>query len=250
MIIGETLKEKRTENQLTQDQLAEKIFVSRKTISNWETGKTTPDIDSLVRLANLFELSLDNLLLEGSEVVENISNESKYKKLYKRLFILIMVLVILFVSYFFFWWNYKNNQWEKIMLGNHFLEDRYDVKAYEDIYQITLKKPSFPSLASITDDVNVRLINDYNSSSTISLNEDQSKIVTTTLGDGKLSFVVLNDQLEIETNSNKHFSTEEIKLAEKELETISDKQANLVNFTIKKWNQLNPKDKIMTKIKN
>ena len=39
------LKEKRAEYQLTQEQLAEKIFVSKKTISNWETQKTTPDID-------------------------------------------------------------------------------------------------------------------------------------------------------------------------------------------------------------
>lgn len=72
MTLGETLKEKRTKNQLTQEQLSEKIFVSRKTISNWETGKTTPDIDSLIRLADLFNLSLDNLLLEGSDIVENI----------------------------------------------------------------------------------------------------------------------------------------------------------------------------------
>jgi len=72
MIISEMLKEKRSEYGLTQEQLSEKIFVSRKTISNWETDKTTPDIDSLIHLANLFNLSLDNLLLEGSNVVENI----------------------------------------------------------------------------------------------------------------------------------------------------------------------------------
>lgn len=56
MLIGEILKEKRKEYQLTQEQVSEKIFVSRKTISNWETGKTTPDIESLIRLANLFDL--------------------------------------------------------------------------------------------------------------------------------------------------------------------------------------------------
>lgn len=79
MTLSEILKEKRIENQLTQEQLAEKIFVSRKTISNWETGKTTPDIDSLIRLAHLFNLSLDNLLLEGSDIVEDIKKkESAY----------------------------------------------------------------------------------------------------------------------------------------------------------------------------
>lgn len=77
MDIGIVLKEKRTGMKLTQEQLAEKIFVSTKTISNWETGKTTPDLDSLIRLANLFDLSLDNLLLEGNHVAENIIQKEK-----------------------------------------------------------------------------------------------------------------------------------------------------------------------------
>ena len=83
MLIGEILKEKRKEYQLTQEQVSEKIFVSRKTISNWETGKTTPDIESLIRLANLFDLSLDNLLLEGSDIVEKIKKQQKFSVLSK-----------------------------------------------------------------------------------------------------------------------------------------------------------------------
>ncbi|MEG0619221.1 MAG: helix-turn-helix transcriptional regulator [Bacilli bacterium] len=102
MTIGETLKEKRTENKLTQEQLSEKILVSRKTISNWETGKTTPDIDSLIRLANLFDLSLDNLLLEGSEVVENIKNNLEIKTLKgvrtANIGISICVVMIVFIT--------------------------------------------------------------------------------------------------------------------------------------------------------
>lgn len=73
------LKEQRIKYQLTQEQLSEMIFVSRKTISNWETEKTTPDIDSLIRLAKLFHFSLDNLLLEGSDVVENIKKQAELK---------------------------------------------------------------------------------------------------------------------------------------------------------------------------
>lgn len=83
MEIGNMLKENRTAYQLTQEQLAEKIFVSKKTISNWETGRTTPDLDSLIRLANLFDLSLDNLLLEGSSVVENIKKQGEIKRIKK-----------------------------------------------------------------------------------------------------------------------------------------------------------------------
>jgi len=81
MTIGQVLKDKRKEFQFTQEQLAEKIYVTNRTISNWETGKTTPDIDSLIRLANLFDLSLDNLLLEGSEVVENIKKYAEVKRI-------------------------------------------------------------------------------------------------------------------------------------------------------------------------
>ena len=83
MLIGEILKEKRKEYQLTQEQVSEKIFVSRKTISNWEAGKTTPDIESLIRLANLFDLSLDNLLLEGSDVVKKIKKQQQFSILIK-----------------------------------------------------------------------------------------------------------------------------------------------------------------------
>lgn len=102
MTIGKTLKEKRTEYQLTQEELSEKIFVSRKTISNWETGKTTPDIDSLIRLANLFHLSLDNLLLEGSDIVENIKNDMELKTLkgvrLANIFISIGMVLIIFID--------------------------------------------------------------------------------------------------------------------------------------------------------
>lgn len=45
--------------QFSQEELAEKIYVSRQTISNWETAKNYPDIHSLLRLSSLFNVSLD-----------------------------------------------------------------------------------------------------------------------------------------------------------------------------------------------
>ena len=77
MEISQVLKDKRQEYNLNQDALAEQLFVSKKTISNWETGKTTPDLTSVIRLAELFDLSLDNLLLEGKDVAENIIRREK-----------------------------------------------------------------------------------------------------------------------------------------------------------------------------
>jgi len=102
MEIGQMLKEKRAEHQLTQETLSEKIFVSKKTISNWETGKTTPDLDSLIRLANLFNLSLDNLLLEGSEVVEKINKDVENKRKYRMTTIILLFLIISMLTFFSF----------------------------------------------------------------------------------------------------------------------------------------------------
>lgn len=101
MEIGKMLKEKRAEYKLTQEQLSEQIYVSKKTISNWETGKTTPDLDSLIRLANLFNLSLDKLLLEGNKVAENIIKREKIgeeleknKKIWSFSYVINIIFVI------------------------------------------------------------------------------------------------------------------------------------------------------------
>lgn len=59
---SEILKALRTEKELTQMQLAQKLNVDFRTISNWENGVRKPDIDTLVEIANFFEVSTDYLL--------------------------------------------------------------------------------------------------------------------------------------------------------------------------------------------
>ena len=62
MELGKQIREYRKRLNLSQDELAEKIFVSRQSISNWENDKTYPDIHSLLLLSSLFPVSLDNLV--------------------------------------------------------------------------------------------------------------------------------------------------------------------------------------------
>lgn len=62
MEIGSKLKEARIKRALTQEQVAEIIGVSRQTMSNWETEKSYPDIISVIKLSDLYEVSLDELL--------------------------------------------------------------------------------------------------------------------------------------------------------------------------------------------
>ena len=66
MDIGNKIKNARIQSGLTQEAAAEAIGVSRQTISNWENGKTYPDIVSVVKMSDLYNISLDRLLKENS----------------------------------------------------------------------------------------------------------------------------------------------------------------------------------------
>lgn len=62
MELGQHIKENRTRMGLSQERLAQEIYVSRVTISNWENDRTYPDVQSLLLLSNLFEVSVDALI--------------------------------------------------------------------------------------------------------------------------------------------------------------------------------------------
>ena len=62
-IFAEQLKKLRTEKKLSQDALAEKLFISRQSVSKWENGDATPDLENLIKLAEILDVSLDQLIL-------------------------------------------------------------------------------------------------------------------------------------------------------------------------------------------
>ena len=64
MKINESLKNIRLDNNLTQDNFAEKLGVTRQTISSWENGKSYPDIENIIKISEIFNISLDNMLKE------------------------------------------------------------------------------------------------------------------------------------------------------------------------------------------
>lgn len=88
-MIGNRLYELRKKHQLTQDQLAEALNVTRQTISNWENDNSSPDINQSIELATLFGLSLDELAT-GVKVKEQ-SNTNKRT-------LLILILILLFIG--------------------------------------------------------------------------------------------------------------------------------------------------------
>lgn len=60
--IKTTIKKLRVEKGLTQDELAEKLSVTRQAVSNWENGKTQPDIETLTKLAEIFDVSVEKII--------------------------------------------------------------------------------------------------------------------------------------------------------------------------------------------
>lgn len=72
---GAFLKELRKEKELTQEQLAEKLNVSRRTVSRWETGSNMPDLDLLIEMADLYEVDLRELM--NGERKEKMDKEMK-----------------------------------------------------------------------------------------------------------------------------------------------------------------------------
>ena len=94
MMISEKLKEARQKAGMTQDQVAEKIMVSRVTISHWENGKSLPDIVSLISLSDLYSISLDELVKGDSKMVEKVRKDAKDANNNKRLIGVTAVLVI------------------------------------------------------------------------------------------------------------------------------------------------------------
>ena len=81
MELSGQIKKHRDELGLSQEELAEKIFVTRQSVSNWENGKTYPDLQSLLRLSDLFGLSLDELIKGDIETMKEEINRLEIQKM-------------------------------------------------------------------------------------------------------------------------------------------------------------------------
>lgn len=101
MEIGKKLKEARLNRDLTQEVIAEKLNVSRQTISNWENEKSYPDIISVIELSNLYSISLDDLLKGDDAMMEQLQESTNVVKSNQKLLraiILNIIVVILLVT--------------------------------------------------------------------------------------------------------------------------------------------------------
>lgn len=111
MDIGTKIKEARMAAQLTQEQVAEALGISRQTMSNWENNKTYPDIVSVIKMSDLYAVSLDHLLKEKEEIpisdymnyLEESTNTVKSKNRLSKIILITTYLVIWAFALLMFW---------------------------------------------------------------------------------------------------------------------------------------------------
>ena len=100
MNMGNKIQEIRKKNKMLQEEFAELFNVSRQTISSWENSKSYPDIETLIKLSDKFDISLDILLKEDKVMIKRIDKERKnYKIIKKILFIVCCILIIAGIIY-------------------------------------------------------------------------------------------------------------------------------------------------------
>ena len=106
MIFSERLKEEREKRNWSQNDLAEKLHVSRQSVSKWETGKNYPSIEIIIHLSDLFSITIDELLRSDEELTQKIIEDSKqlaYPKWKVFLDSLFMIGVFLFIAKIVVW---------------------------------------------------------------------------------------------------------------------------------------------------
>ncbi|MCI7813737.1 MAG: helix-turn-helix transcriptional regulator [Lachnospiraceae bacterium] len=99
MELNAQIKKYRMELKLSQEALAEKVYVTRQTISNWENGKSYPDIHSLLLLSSLFNVSLDQLIKGDIKTMKKEIDEMEIKKLnqYGTIYAIFLAMTIISV---------------------------------------------------------------------------------------------------------------------------------------------------------
>ncbi|MBF0580010.1 helix-turn-helix transcriptional regulator [Erysipelotrichaceae bacterium RD49] len=97
MELGKQIRKYRMETKLSQEQLAERVFVSRQTISNWENDKNYPDLRSLVLLSEVFQVSLDQLVKGDIEKMKVEIDSQEYTRFQNDSTIFTILFIVLLI---------------------------------------------------------------------------------------------------------------------------------------------------------
>lgn len=147
MELGAQIKKYRGELGLNQEELAGRIFVTRQSVSNWENGRTYPDVASLLRLSEVFGVSLDQLIKGDLETMKNEINKADIDKFnrYSTIFTILfaaMVLSVIPLILWSSWWIllavlpfYAFTLWFSFKVER--LKKEHNIRTYREIVAFT-----------------------------------------------------------------------------------------------------------------
>ena len=105
MELGKQIRMHRLENKLSQEELANRIYVSRQTISNWGNDKSYPDINSLVLLSEVSKVSLDKLIKGDIEIMKDVIKKEEVDKMnhYGKIYTIMLIVTVVSAVPLFMW---------------------------------------------------------------------------------------------------------------------------------------------------
>ncbi len=142
MELGDKLKKLRKEQDYSQNQLADKLYVTAQAISKWENNKSIPDIINLVKLSDLYDVSLDDLIKQDKKLQNKLSIDNIHLKIF-RWFIFSMILmtsipILILVKSHFFIFQHGIGTW--LLIGCTIL---FIISISMSLYCYIIKKSHF-----------------------------------------------------------------------------------------------------------
>lgn len=143
MNLGNKIMTLRKKNNLSQEDLAEKVGVTRQTISKWELEETTPDINQAKKLSMIFNISLDELVNNdvNSILIEKVSNTERLAGIIIKILKVSGILLILFIILTFtllIMFNFKRFNNDRVIVGKANVSCKLNSKEY--LYEVEYNK--------------------------------------------------------------------------------------------------------------
>lgn len=147
MEIGQQIIRYRKQQALSQEELAEKVYVSRQSISNWENDKTYPDIHSLLLLSQIFQVNLDQLIKGDIEKMKYTITQVDKKNFERDTKVMVTLMILLMISsyplvYFLEWLGLGIFVLLSIITMTYAnrverFKKKYDVQTYKEILAVS-----------------------------------------------------------------------------------------------------------------
>jgi len=104
MNISNTIREQRNKLSLSQEELGERVYVTRQTISSWENGKSYPDINSLILLSQVFDMTIDSLVKGDLEMMEQKIEQNDIREMMRSGNIMAVCLGVVMLAFPVSWY--------------------------------------------------------------------------------------------------------------------------------------------------